>query len=58
MLITKKHPILLPFGWISVIAEYIKLSLMGKRSNKNAIKHIASAKKRKNIYSKIELFKI
>lgn len=53
-----KYPFLLPFGWAGVIFCYIKLSLSGKRKNSDIKTHIKTAQQRKNIYSKIELFKL
>ncbi len=52
----EKHPELLPVGWVAVVIDYIGLLLKGKRSAKNFKSNIETAKIRKSIYNKIELF--
>lgn len=52
----KKHPVLLPVGWGAVVIDYIGLLLKGERSVKNWKSNIETAKVRKSIYNKIELF--
>lgn len=53
-----KHTALLPIGWLGIIFDYIKLSLTGKRKNNDIKRHLKIAQQRKNIYSKIDLFKV
>ncbi len=54
----QKYPVLLPIGWITVAADYIGSLIKGKRSTKNFKSNIETAKLRKSIYNKIELFEI
>ena len=54
----KKYPVFLPIGWVAVAYDYIGLLLKGKRSTKNFKTNIETAKLRKSIYNKIELFEI
>lgn len=56
--ITKKCKILLPFFWLYLPLRYYLRSLVGLRPKKSLSKTIESAKKRKNLYEKLNLFEI
>lgn len=55
---TEKHRVLLPIGWIAEGGKYIGLLISGKRKSKGTSAMLKEAAKRKDIYSKMELFKI
>lgn len=52
-----KHRFLLPFGWIAEGGKYIGLLITGKRKNSGTAEMLREAAKRKDIYSKMDLFK-
>ncbi len=56
--VIKKYPVFLPIGWAAVAVDYIGLLLKGERTTKNWKSNIETAKLRKSIYNKIELFEI
>lgn len=51
------HKFFLPFGWIVEGGKYLVLLISGKRKNKGTVAMLKEAAKRKDIYSKMELFK-
>ena len=52
-----KHRFLLPFGWIAEGGKYIGLLITGKRKNSGTADMLREAAERKDIYSKMDLFK-
>ena len=52
----KKRRIFLPIGWIAEGGKYVGLLVSGKRKSKNTSAMLREAAKRKDIYSKMELF--
>ena len=55
---TEKHKLLLPAGWAAEGGRYIGLLVTGKRKSKGTSSMLKEAAKRKDIYSKMELFEI
>jgi hypothetical protein len=51
-----KHHILLPAGWIAEGVKYTGLLISGKRKSKGTSAMLKEAAKRKDIYSKMDLF--
>ena len=56
--ITKKHKILLPFAWVYLPLRYFVRSVFGLRPKKSAVKVVASAKKRRDLYEMLKMFEI
>ena len=52
-----KNKFLLPIGWILELSSYVWLLITGKRKSKGTVSMLKEASKRKEIYSKLELFK-
>ena len=53
-----KHRFLVPVGWAAEGGKYLGLLVTGKRKNKGTSAMLKEAAKRKDIYSKMELFMI
>lgn len=56
--VTKKFKFLLPLVWIYLPLRYFVRSMLGLRPKKSAIKVVASAKKRRELYEMLEMFEI
>ena len=54
----KKHKVFLPIGWAAEGGRYLALLITGKRKSKGTSAMLREAAKRKEIYSKMELFRI
>ena len=54
----KKHKVFLPIGWAAEGGRYLALLITGKRKSKDTSAMLREAAKRKEIYSKMELFRI
>lgn len=54
----KKRKVFLPIGWVAEGGKYIGLLVSGKRKSKNTSAMLREAAKRKDIYSKMELFEV
>lgn len=54
----KKHKVFLPIGWAAEGGRYLALLTTGKRKSKGTSAMLREAAKRKEIYSKMELFRI
>ena len=51
-----KHRIFLPVGWVAEGGKYIGLLISGKRKSKNTSAMLKEAAKRKDVYSRMDLF--
>ena len=52
-----RHKFFLPFGWVAEGGKYIGLLVTGKRKSKNTSDMLKEAAKRKDIYSRMDLFR-
>ena len=53
-----RHKVFLPVGWIAEGGKYIGLLVSGKRKTQGTSAMLKEASKRKDIYSKMELFEV
>ncbi len=56
--VVDKYRVLLPIGWVLEILKYFGLLISGKRKSTDTKSMLKEAKKRKKIYSSLELFDV
>lgn len=56
--ITKKYPLIMPFGWMFFGARRLYRILTGKRKKPKVFKSISVARKRRDLYGKLGIFEI
>ena len=56
--VVERYRVLLPLGWVLEISKYFGLLISGKRKSTDTKSMLKEAKKRKKIYSSLELFDV